>query len=166
MVTLTTSVNTIRANVDSVAANVSSIQTNINTVSSNVSALISGATAFTGNITVVGTAAINAISANGSVGTSGQVLTSNGAGIYWSTVSGGGGGGSTATYGVTIGNASNTSFTVTHSLDKTNIFVSTRDITTGYFVYPDVKYLSTNAVLLEFIDPPATNQYYVAVIGA
>jgi hypothetical protein len=31
------------------------------------------------------------ISANGSNGTSGQVLTTNGAGVYWSTVSGGGG---------------------------------------------------------------------------
>lgn len=32
------------------------------------------------------------LSANGSFGTSGQVLTSNGTGTYWSTVSGGGGG--------------------------------------------------------------------------
>ncbi len=31
------------------------------------------------------------LSANGTVGTAGQVLTSNGSGLYWSTVSGGGG---------------------------------------------------------------------------
>ena len=37
--------------------------------------------------------AISAIIANGSIGTSGQVLTSNATGIYWSTVSGGGGSG-------------------------------------------------------------------------
>jgi len=33
------------------------------------------------------------LTANGSVGTAGQVLTSNASGVYWSTVSGGGGGG-------------------------------------------------------------------------
>lgn len=36
---------------------------------------------------------INAISANGGLGSSGQVLTSNGSDTYWSTVTGGGGGG-------------------------------------------------------------------------
>jgi len=40
-----------------------------------------------GNIRITG-----GISANGSLGTSGQVLTSTGTGIVWSTVSGGGGG--------------------------------------------------------------------------
>lgn len=35
------------------------------------------------------------LTANGSVGTAGQVLTSNATGTYWSTVSGGGGGGAT-----------------------------------------------------------------------
>lgn len=35
------------------------------------------------------------LTANGAVGTAGQVLTSNGSGVYWSTVTGGGGGGAT-----------------------------------------------------------------------
>jgi len=35
------------------------------------------------------------LTANSEVGTSGQVLTSSGSGVYWSTVSGGGGGGAT-----------------------------------------------------------------------
>ena len=103
----------------------------------------------------------SAITANGSVGTAGQVLTSNSTGTYWASPTP-----LTATYNTTIGDASATSFTVTHSLNKANIFVSIRDVSTGYFVYPDVKYTSTNAVVLEFVDPPTASQYYVAVIGA
>lgn len=41
-------------------------------------------------ITNFGTVTINAISANGTVGTNGQVLTSNGSTIYWGNNSGGG----------------------------------------------------------------------------
>ena len=102
-----------------------------------------------------------ALTANGTVGTAGQVLTSNAAGVYWAPA-----GASTATYNVTIGDGSATSFTITHSLNKANIFVSIRDVSTGYFVYPDIRYTSTNAVVLEFVDPPTSSQYYVAVIGA
>lgn len=43
------------------------------------------------NLSVTGNATIKAISANGSFGTNGQVLTSNGSAIYWSTASGGSG---------------------------------------------------------------------------
>ncbi len=44
-------------------------------------------TTFNGNITLGGVA----VSANGSTGSAGQVLTTNGSSTYWSTVSGGGG---------------------------------------------------------------------------
>ena len=47
-------------------------------------ALVANATGFLDQIKVV-TANISALYANGSVGTSGQVLTSNGANLYWST---------------------------------------------------------------------------------
>ena len=47
--------------------------------------LISGNAAFSANITVTGTAILNAVSANGTVGTAGQVLTSNGTTTYWAT---------------------------------------------------------------------------------
>jgi hypothetical protein len=40
----------------------------------------------------VGTANVGAVYANGSLGTAGQVLTTNSTGVYWSTVSSGGGG--------------------------------------------------------------------------
>ena len=36
------------------------------------------------SLNVTGTATLNAVSANGSVGSSGQVLTSNGTTLYWS----------------------------------------------------------------------------------
>lgn len=44
------------------------------------------------NIRVTGNATIKAIIANGSIGSAGQVLTSNTTGIYWSTPSTSGGG--------------------------------------------------------------------------
>lgn len=45
------------------------------------------------NAQVTGTLTVNAISANGGVGTDGQVLTSNGTTTYWSSAAGGSGGG-------------------------------------------------------------------------
>lgn len=42
------------------------------------------------NLSVTGNATINAIVANGSLGSAGQVLTSNGTTLYWSTTTGGG----------------------------------------------------------------------------
>lgn len=42
------------------------------------------------NLSVTGNATINAIIANGSLGSAGQVLTSNGTTLYWSTTTGGG----------------------------------------------------------------------------
>jgi hypothetical protein len=65
----------------------------------------------------------------------------------------------------TIGDNSAVIFTLTHSLDKTRIIVSVREISSGYFVYPDIKYISTNQVELEFTTAPSTNQYFVSIIG-
>ena len=42
------------------------------------------------NLVVTNIATLNAVSANGGLGTAGQVLTTNGSNVYWSTVSGGG----------------------------------------------------------------------------
>lgn len=49
------------------------------------------------SLSVTGTTQLKAISANGSLGGAGQVLTSNGTSTYWSTASGGPGGGTTIT---------------------------------------------------------------------
>jgi hypothetical protein len=43
------------------------------------------------NLVVTNIATLNAISANGGLGTAGQVLTTNGSNVYWSTVTSGGG---------------------------------------------------------------------------
>lgn len=50
----------------------------------------SGNASFAANVTVTGTAILNAISANGSLGLDTQVLTSNGSSVYWSASGGGG----------------------------------------------------------------------------
>lgn len=58
--------------------------------------VIGGSTDFVslrGVTTANGLIITGAVTANGGTGTSGQVLTSNGSAVYWSTVSGGGGGG-------------------------------------------------------------------------
>lgn len=106
--------------------------------------------------------AISAIIANGSIGTSGQVLTSNSTGIYWSTVSGGGG--SATKYSASIGNGSDTSITVNHNLNSDNVFVTVIESSTGYYVYPDIKYSTSNSTIFEFVDAPTTNQYKVIIL--
>jgi hypothetical protein len=69
------------------------------------------------------------------------------------------------TYSSNVGDGTNTSFTITHSLNKSNIIVNVRENANGYFVYPDIKYTSVNAVVLEFVDAPTSNQYFVSVFG-
>jgi hypothetical protein len=70
------------------------------------------------------------------------------------------------TYSVLIGNGSATSFTVTHNLGATNdVHVSVRETATNYYVYPDVKYVDSNSVLIEFASAPTSNQYRVSIIG-
>ena len=69
-------------------------------------------------------------------------------------------------YSVLIGDGSATSYTVTHNLGATNdIHVSVRETSTNYYVYPDVKYVNSNSVLIEFSSAPTSNQYRVSIIG-
>ena len=53
---------------------------------------VSGTTYHGGNVIFGNSSVVVGVQANGSYGTTGQVLTSNGTATYWSTVSGGGGG--------------------------------------------------------------------------
>lgn len=69
-------------------------------------------------------------------------------------------------YSANVGNGTNTTFTLSHNLNRADIFVAVREISTGYFVYPDVKYVNTNSAILEFVSAPTANQYYVSIIGA
>lgn len=67
---------------------------------------------------------------------------------------------------VLIGDGSSTSYTVTHNLGVSNdVHVSVRDTVTNYYVYPDVKYVNSNSVLIEFSSAPTSNQYRVSIIG-
>jgi hypothetical protein len=69
-------------------------------------------------------------------------------------------------YSVLIGDGSATSYTVTHNLGATNdVHVSVRETGTNYYVYPDVKYVNSNSVIIEFSSTPTTNQYRVSIIG-
>jgi len=66
-------------------------------------------TSISGNLTIQSTGELiisngAGIYANASLGNTGQVLTSDGAGVYWSTVSGGGGGGFTNGQSISVNN--------------------------------------------------------------
>lgn len=65
----------------------------------------------------------------------------------------------------TVGNGSSTSFTFTHNLNRATVMVVVKETTTGYLVYPDIDVLSANAVVIEFVTAPTTNQYAVTVVG-
>lgn len=85
---------------------------------------------------------------------------------YWKTnLSSSSAAGGASVYSANIGNASANTFTVTHSLDKANVVVSVRENSSGYYVYPDIKYSTANAVIVEFVTAPTTNQYKVIVLG-
>ena len=68
-------------------------------------------------------------------------------------------------YSTSIGDGVATSYTITHNFGKSNVFVWVRDTGTNYFVYPDIKFVNTNSVTLEFVSAPTLNQYYVQVFG-
>ena len=69
-------------------------------------------------------------------------------------------------YSVLIGDGSATSYTVTHNLGATNdVHVSVRETGTNYYVYPDIKYVNSNSVTIEFVSAPTSNQYRVSIIG-
>jgi hypothetical protein len=65
-----------------------------------------------------------------------------------------------------IGNASLTSFTVTHNLNTTDVLVEIYDTATGATVYADVVRTNVNVVTVSgFHTVPTTNQYSVVVFG-
>lgn len=82
-----------------------------------VNAAAISTTGFSANTTKINLS--SGVLANGTQGTSGQVLTTNGSNVYWSTVSGGGGGGGGSPLSIVTdtfaGNGSNTEFTLSVS---------------------------------------------------
>lgn len=66
-------------------------------------------------------------------------------------------------YSQTIGDGSNTSFSVTHNLGVSNVFVEIWDNTSKEQVFTDVAYTSGNAITVSFANPPLVGQYNVIV---
>jgi hypothetical protein len=106
------------------------------------------------NASITGNLTVKSVVANGSLGTSGQVLTSNGTTVYWSTVSGGGGGGSAIANSQSYtGNGSNTVFTLPESiLDQDSLIVSVD----GLVQVPNTHYTVSNTTLT-FTTAPLNN---------
>ena len=83
---------------------------------------------FTNNVTLTGNATIKGIVANGSLGTDGQVLTSNGTSTHWTTPSAGGGG--------SVNSAAQYTWTNTHTFSNSVTFSGGQFTnSSGYFPF-------------------------------
>lgn len=71
----------------------------------------------------------------------------------------------TSQYATTIGNNVLTSFTITHNLGTTDVFVWLKDVGTGEIVYGTPVVATTNTITLVFDVAPTTNQYKVYVLA-
>ena len=73
--------------------------------------------------------------------------------------------GGASVYSANVGNNSANTFTINHALNKTYVIPAVRENATGYYAYPDIRFVDANNIVLEFIDPPTTNAYVVIVLG-
>lgn len=113
------------------------------------------------NLSVTNTFTIKSISANGGLGSAGQVLTSDGANVYWSTVSGGGGGGAaTAVRQQYTGNGTNTVFTVTTGYTPTQLDVYVN----GVKYYNGTEVDVSNGSIISFTNAPPSGSL-IEVVG-
>ena len=65
-----------------------------------------------------------------------------------------------------VGNAVANTFNIAHNLNSTTIIPAVREISTGYYVYPDIKTTTPNHIVLEFVSIPTTDQYFLILLGA
>jgi len=94
-----------------------------------------------GNL-VVNSFTANSIYANGSFGTAGQVLTTNGTTVYWSTVSGGGGGSGTVTSVATGNGMTGGPITTTGTV---SVLANTGIVANSTGVFVNAAYIATIA---------------------
>ena len=73
--------------------------------------------------------------------------------------------GGASVYSANVGNNSANTFTINHALNKSFVVPAVRERVTGYYAYPDIRFVDANNIVLEFIDPPTTNAYVVIVLG-
>jgi hypothetical protein len=71
-----------------------------------------------------------------------------------------------STYSANVGDGTNTSYTITHSLGTRDVVVETRDNNSPYGVV-DVNWeaTTTSAITITFESPPTTNRYRVNIIA-
>ena len=69
-------------------------------------------------------------------------------------------------FSANIGNGTNTSYVVTHNLDAIKVLIEVRENSSGYYIYPDMKYVNSNSCSIEFVSAPTTDQYLVLVVGS
>jgi hypothetical protein len=65
----------------------------------------------------------------------------------------------------TLGDGSNTVYNISHNMNVSHVITSTREISSGNFVYPDITHSSANILIVSFVSPPSSNQYLVSIIG-
>lgn len=122
------------------------------------------------NVIVTNTATVSRLSANGSTGTSGQVLTTNGTTVYWSTPAGGSSVGSlddvlavgnTTTKALTVGPITTPKIQslVTTKINATSVVA--HDLNTASLFYHTTPLADFT---INFINPPANNTSSIARI--
>jgi hypothetical protein len=104
---------------------------------------------------VIGTTTITGVCTNG-------YLLYNNAGVVGCTAPSSG---TVAKYTATVGNGSDTTLTVTHSLNVTGVVVQVFNVSTGALVNCDITIIDANSLSLTFLAAPSSNQYRVVVEG-
>lgn len=64
----------------------------------------------------------------------------------------------------TIGDGTNTTFTITHGFNTSDVITAIYEIATGTYVVTDAQIATANTVEVAFGSAPATNQYRVLII--
>jgi hypothetical protein len=69
-------------------------------------------------------------------------------------------------YSVTIGDTTNTSYTINHNLNSQDITVTIRQVASPYeVVYADIECTSADTLTVKFAAIPGANKYRVTVTG-
>lgn len=71
----------------------------------------------------------------------------------------------TRKYSATIGNATATEFTITHSFNTKELVINVEEVATGEIVMTDIQKVDLNSIKLLFATAPTTNQFRVTIVG-